>query len=84
MKLEQEPKIISKTIDGNNKEVLFNQQSIKYIKVEKQKIRIMLVSSCFIEDGGQPSGPSSMMMHEAQHVHYNFITDCKLCCKKGV
>ena len=40
------------------------------------------VSSFFIEDGGQPSAPSGMMMREAHHVNYNNITECKLYDKK--
>ena len=40
------------------------------------------VSSCFIDDGHEPTGPNNMMMREAHHINYNYITDNKLFDKK--
>ena len=76
MKPEKEPITISKVIVANNQKQtekiaiyegsLFTNIDDTYYVSECGSVT---VSSSFIEDGGQPSAPSGMMMREAHHVN---------------
>ena len=90
MKAEKEPITVSKVIVANNEKQAKNIAINSVVDITDMEDTYYVsecggsitVSSFFIEDGGQPSAPSGMMMREAHHVNYNNITECKLYDKK--